>query len=215
MIKVIIADDHQIVRHGLRQLLEQDPGLSVVGEGANGQDILNLLEGGLEADVLLTDLSMPVMNGLQLAKSVTRQYPELQIILLTIQEEENYIQQAFQSGIKSYMFKTADAEEVLFAVRQAARRQPYLCAGLSEKMIRRITTAVDVSAAEVGGIEFSEREMEVLRLLAAGYTNEEAADRLFTSKRTVEGYRQAMIEKTGSRNSLALIAYAVGHGLLA
>lgn len=214
MIRILISDDHQIVRRGLRQMLEQEPDLEVVGEAANGREILDLLEKGIEADVLLTDLCMPVMGGLELAQAIKERYQHPEIILLTIQEEESYIQQAFQIGIKSYLFKTAHEEEVIFAVRQVARHQPYLCAGLSSKMIRKIATSQDTYGAVAADVAFSEREMEVLRLIAAGYTNEEAAEKLFTSKRTVEGHRQSMIDKTASRNSLALISFAMRHGLL-
>lgn len=214
MIRILIADDHQVVRRGLRQVFEQQTGVEVVGEGANGKEILDLLGGGLQADVLLTDMSMPVMDGIELAKAVTTSYPGLEIILLTIQEEESYIQRAFNAGVKSYIFKTAHEEELVFAVRQVARHQPYLCAGLSDKIIKRIGLPTGVSGTVAADVEFTEREMEVLRLIAAGYTNEEAAEKLFTSKRTVEGHRQAMIDKTGSRNSLALISFAMRNGLL-
>lgn len=215
MIRILIADDHQVVRRGLRQVLAQEPDMEVVGEGGNGQEILELLNNGVQADVLLTDLNMPGMNGIDLSKEINTTYPDVEIVLLTIQEEEGYIQQAFQAGIKSYIFKTAHEEELVFAVRQVARHQPYLCAGLSGRMIKGITispTKTDVNAAD---LDFSEREMEVLRLIAAGFTNEKVADKLFTSKRTVEGHRQSMIDKTGSRNSLALISFAMRHGLLA
>ncbi|TWR30933.1 response regulator transcription factor [Mucilaginibacter pallidiroseus] len=215
MIRVLLADDHQLVRRGLRQVLAQETDLKVTGEGANGQEIIELLDSGVEADVLLSDLNMPVMNGLELAKVVQDKYPEIEVILLTIQEEDSYIQQAFQAGIKSYIFKTAHEDELVFAIRQVARHQPYLCAGLSSNVIQRIATSPNVQSVTAEEIDFSEREIEVLRLIAAGFTNEEVADKLFTSKRTVEGYRQSMIDKTGSRNSLALISFAMRNGLLA
>lgn len=215
MIRILIADDHQLVRRGLRQVLEQETDFDVVGEGSNGQEILQLLEDGLEADVLLSDLSMPMIDGIELAKKIREKYPDMQIILLTIQEEDNYIQQAFQAGIQSYVFKTAHEEELVFAVRQVARHQPYLCAGLSGKVIGKFKNSAMDNGTTVEEVDFSERELEELRLIAAGFTNEEVAERLFTSKRTVEGHRQAMIDKTGSRNSLALISFAARNGLLA
>ncbi|WDF54245.1 response regulator transcription factor [Mucilaginibacter sp. KACC 22063] len=214
MIRILIADDHQVVRRGLRQVLEQEADFEVVGDVSSGLGILQLLENGVEADVLLTDLSMPVMDGFELAQNITSKYPHLEIILLTIQEEESYVQQAFQAGVRSYLFKTAHEEEVVFAIRQVARHQPYLCAGLSDKVIKRMAKSTDLKVAMAADVEFSEREMEVLRLIAAGYTNEEAAEKLFTSRRTVEGHRQSMIDKTGSKNSLALVSFAMRHGLL-
>jgi two-component system response regulator NreC len=102
MIRILIADDHQLVRRGLRLLLEQEPDLSVVSEGSNGLEIMELLRSGVEADVLLADLNMPVMDGLELAKAIAEEYPSVQIILLTIQEEESYIQQAFPAPIRIF-----------------------------------------------------------------------------------------------------------------
>lgn len=132
-----------------------------------------------------------------------------------MQEDENFVEKAFRAGIKSYLFKSAETEELIFAIRQVAKSQPYLCAGLSERLIRKIGSFTAVKSTQIVHVEFSDREMDVLRLIADGYTNEEAADKLFTSKRTVEGHRQAMIDKTGSRNSLALITFAMRNGLLA
>jgi len=213
MIKVLIADDHQMVRRGISRTLDDEQDIEVVGEGKNGLEILALLESGVSADVLLTDLNMPEMDGLQLAGAVSQRYPHIQVILLTIQEDDQHIQQAFQQGIKSYLFKTANENEVVFAIRQVFAGQPYLCAGLSDRVIKRIAIPPGAKA-NADGVEFSDRELEALRLIAAGFTNEETADKMFTSKRTVEGYRQSMIDKSGSKNSLALITFAMRHGLL-
>jgi two-component system response regulator NreC len=213
-IRILLADDHHVVRWGVKQLLSQEPDLSITGEAENGQEVLDLLDHGVEVDVLLTDLSMPVMDGIHLAKILGEKYPDLKIALLTIQEEECYIQQAFQAGIKSYIFKSADPQELIHAVKQVARGKPYLCSGVSSYFINRFSSIANSDKVMPADIKFSERELDVLRLIAEGYTNEEAADKLFTSRRTVEGHRQAMIDKTGSRNSLALVRFAVQHGLV-
>src|SRR4051812_23378727 len=112
-IRILLADDHHVVRRGIRLILEQEQDFIIAGEGNNGQEILDLLNKGIEADVLLTDLTMPVLNGIQLAKAVTNNYPDIKIILLTIQEDEGHIQNAFQAGIKSYLFKSADPIELV------------------------------------------------------------------------------------------------------
>jgi len=213
MIKVLIADDHAMVRRGISRTLEDEQDIEVVGEGKNGLEILALLDGGVQADVLLTDLNMPGMDGLGLARAVSESYPDLQVVLLTIQEDDQHIQQSFQQGVKSYLFKTAGENEIVFAIRQVAAGQPYLCSGLADKVISKIAIP-NGTVAKAADVEFSDRELEALRLIAAGFTNEETAEKMFTSKRTVEGYRQSMIDKTGSRNSLALIAFAMRHGLL-
>lgn len=213
-IKILIAEDHHVVRRGLREFLQDEPDFTIAGEAEHGQQIVDMLMGGMEIDVLLTDLSMPVMDGIQLTKTVGDKFPNVKVVLLTVMEEEEHIQQAFQAGIKSYVFKTADPQELVYAVRQVANGKTYLCSGLSDQLMRRIGGWQTDKAAKVTDIQFSERELDVLRLIADGYTNEQAADKLFTSRRTVEGHRQSMIDKTGSRNSLALVRFAVQHGLL-
>jgi DNA-binding NarL/FixJ family response regulator len=214
-IRIILADDHHVVRCGVKQLLEKEPDFKIVGEAENGQQVLDMLEKGLQADVLLTDFSMPIMNGIELARTVTANHGHVNMGLLTIQEEECYIQQAFQAGIKSYLFKTADPDELIYAVRQVAKGKSYLCSGLSHQLISRITQWAKKSTADnTADVDFSSRELDVLRLIADGFTNEEAADKLFTSRRTVEGHRQSMIDKTGCRNSLALVRYAVQRGII-
>ncbi|WP_457127290.1 response regulator [Mucilaginibacter sp. HD30] len=213
-IRILLADDHCVVRDGIRQILKQEPDFVIAGEGENGREIIDLLESGTEADVLLADLSMPIMDGIQLAEAVGVNYPNLKVVLLTFQEDEAFVQRAFQAGIKSYLFKTSDPHEMAFAVRQVASGNTYLCSNLANNLIKQITAWSRKSPVEATNIEFSERELDVLRLIADGFTNEEAADKLFTSRRTVEGHRQSMIDKTSSRNSLALVRFAVEHGLL-
>lgn len=213
-IRILLADDHHLVRSGVKQLLSQEADFTIAGEAENGAQILDMLDKGVEGDVLLTDLSMPVMNGIELSKAVGDRYPHLNVVLLTIQEEECYIQQAFQAGIKSYVFKSADPLELIYAVRQVASGKPYLCSGVSNYFIKQTLSGANNSKTPMANVDFSERELDVLRLIAEGFTNEEAADKLFTSRRTVEGHRQSMIDKTGSRNSLALVRFAVQHGII-
>ncbi|MFD2147385.1 response regulator [Mucilaginibacter antarcticus] len=215
MIRVLIADDHHVVRCGIRQLLENENGFIVSGEAADGNAALKLLENGVEADVLLADVNMPGMDGLELTRNIRQTYPELKIVLLTMQEEESYIQKAFGAGVQNYVFKTAGTEEVIFALKQAASGKSYVCSSLTERLIKQSGEIHSTSQiGETSDIKFSKREMEVIELMAEGHTNEEIADKLFTSRRTVEGHRQAMIDKTGCRNSLALIRFAMRHRLL-
>lgn len=213
-IRILLADDHHLVRCGVKQLLAQEADFTVTGEAENGAQILEILKNGVEADVLLTDLSMPVMDGLQLAQNIRDKYSHLKIILLTVPEEVCFIQQAFQLGITGYVFKTADPRELSYAVRQVAIGRAYFCSGVSDHFIKQASAQAGNNKTLPADVDFSERELDVLKLIAEGYTNEEAADKLFTSRRTVEGHRQAMIDKTGSRNSLALVRFAVQHGII-
>lgn len=214
MIRVLIVDDHHIVRRGIKQLLQEESGFEVSGEAADGKQALELLAAGLKTDILLADVNMPVMDGLALTKEVRERYRDLIVVLLSMQEDDNFVQQAFNYGITNYVFKTADSEELVFALKQASTGKSYVCSSLTERLIKRSSIITNAFEIKDTNIEFSTREMEVLRLIADGFTNEEAADRLFTSRRTVEGHRQSMIDKTGCRNSLALVRFAMQHGLL-
>lgn len=214
MIHVLVADDHEIVRCGISKLLTSQSDFVVTGEAADGMEVLRLLENGVKADVLLADINMPGMNGIELMQKVRERYSDVKLVLLTMQDQPESVQKAFGVGVHNYLFKTAGAEEVIFAVRQAVSGKPYLCADLTERLINQSTSSFISTSTKNVDVEFSRREMEVLSLIAEGYTNEEAADKLFTSRRTVEGHRQAMIDKTGCRNSLALIRFAMRNGLL-
>jgi DNA-binding NarL/FixJ family response regulator len=214
MVNIILAEDHQLVRSGLRHILAREPEFNVTGEAGDGQQVLDMLEAGVKADVLLTDISMPKVNGLEVAATVQSRFPTVHVLLLTIQEEEKYIQKAFQAGVKSYLLKTADSEELIFAIKQVARNRSYLCSSVADSLIKRMTPGQPFTSEHVHKVDFSKREMEVLNLIAEGYTNEEAADKLFTSRRTVEGHRQSMINKTGTRNTPALIRFAMRHGII-
>jgi DNA-binding NarL/FixJ family response regulator len=214
MIKVLIVDDHYVVRRGIRQLLQDESGFAVSGEAADGKQALDLLHSGIETDVLLADVNMPVMDGLALAKEVREKYRDLTVVLLSMQEDDHFVQQAFSYGITNYVFKTSNPEELIFALKQASFGRSYVCSSLTERLIKRTSAISNAFKVRDTNIEFSSREMEVLRLIADGLTNEEAADKLFTSRRTVEGHRQSMIDKTGCRNSLALVRFAMQHGLL-
>jgi two-component system response regulator NreC len=214
MINIILAEDHQIVRSGLRQILAYEPEFNITGEANNGQQVLDMLENNVKADVLLTDINMPEINGLELTSIVRSRYPSIQMLLLTMQEDEKYIHKAFQAGVKSYLFKTTDKEELVFAIKQTARNRSYVCSSVADSLIKRLISKQTWSSTTTPHIDFSKRELEVLYLIAEGYTNEEAAEKLFTSRRTVEGHRQSMINKIGVRNTPALIRYAMRHGII-
>lgn len=214
MINIILAEDQQLVRSGLRQILSREPEFNVAGEAGDGQEVLDLLESGVKADVLLTDIGMPKINGLEVAATVHTRFPAVHVLLLTMQEEEKYIQKAFQAGVKSYLLKTTNADELIFAIKQVARDRSYLCSSVADSLIKRLTPGQVLTSDQMQKVDFSKREMEVLQLIADGYTNEEAADKLFTSRRTVEGHRQSMINKTGMRNTPALIRFAMRQGII-
>jgi DNA-binding NarL/FixJ family response regulator len=215
MIKIILADDHNIVRDGIRTLLEREPLFQVAGEAINGAEALSLIEKGTAVDIILADMNMPVMTGVELLQQVKERFPATKVIILSALDNEKYLSKAYQAGANGYLLKSVTSDEMNFAIKHVMQNNQYFCTELTSRIFNKLLTLPDPKAAEyINDIEFSEREIEILNLLSEGYTNQEIGEKLFTSKRTVEGIRQSMIAKTGVRNTLALVRYAMANSLV-
>lgn len=196
-------------------LLESQGETTVVAEANNGIEVLNYFKDGGQADVVITDINMPEMDGITLITELKTISPDTRIIMLSMLDNEKYIAQAFIEGARGYLLKNISEEELNFALRYVSGGGRYLCAELAEKLLDKLTSNPLQHANATGqNIDFSLREMEVLHLIAEGYTNTEMADKLFLSKRTIEGHRQALIDKTGAKNTAALIRFAVVNGFI-
>lgn len=215
MLKIILAEDHVIVRNGIKLLLGAQPGVEVIAETKNGLEVLDLLHSGMQPDVVLTDINMPEMDGIELIKKLKTDFPSVKAIVLSMLDNEKYVAQAFLEGSYGYLLKNVNEDEMLFALKTVNNGTKYLCTELSQKLLDRFTQNL-VQQSELANqrIDLSMREIEVLHLIAEGFTNQEMADKLFLSKRTVEGHRQMLIDKTGSKNTAALIRFAVVNGFL-
>jgi len=211
MISVFLAEDQNMVRIGIRSLLEKDATIQISGEGVNGLEALELLKGGIHADIILIDVNMPGMSGMELITQVKDLYPQIGIIILSMFEHEKYLSDAFNAGASGYLLKNVSADEMIFSIKHIANGGKYLCSELSFRLLDKLIYANKVPDKKV---DFSKRELEILALIAEGYTNSEIADKLFTSKRTVEGHRQSLIDKTGVRNTAALIKYSIINGVI-
>ena len=215
MIRVFIVDDHTLIRDGLRTLLAADPLFEVVGEASNGQALLDQLP-TVAADVVLLDLNMPVLDGLATTYRLREEYPHLRILLLSMMTHERTIGEALAAGAHGYVLKNADKYEVVAALQGVAAGKRFLCSeiglGLLEKLLLQEPRSPAPGTSP--GVSLTHREREILQLVASGLTNQEIADQLFTSKRTVESHRQNLLEKTSVRNTPALVKYAMEHGLL-
>lgn len=215
MIRITLVEDHNIVRNGIKTLLNKEEDINVVAEAGNGQELLQQLEQGLQTDVVLTDINMPDTDGLSLCKTVKAQYPGIIIIILSMYDQVEYINQAFKNGALGYVLKNVSPDELTFALRHICiREERYICSELAIRMLDKQIQASEITVPDNSEFDFTKRELEILTLVSEGYTNQEIADRLYTSKRTVEGHRQSLIEKTGVRNSSALIRYALVNGLI-
>jgi DNA-binding NarL/FixJ family response regulator len=216
MIKIMLAEDHNVVRNGIRSLLEKESDIQVMAEATNGNEALRLLKEGIKPDLLLADINMPEMNGMEMVAHVSQLYPGLKVMMLSMLDNEKYIMQAFKAGATGYILKNVNAIELVFAIRHVCvSNERYLCNELAlrllDKLIHTPESVFDIDATD---IDISKREAEVLALISEGYTNQEIADKLFTSKRTIEGHRQSLIEKTGTRNTAALIRFAILNGII-
>ena len=215
MIEIVLAEDHNIVRNGIISLLEKEPDLHIAGAATNGLEVLELLNSGIKADVILADMNMPLMGGIELISSIQKNYPECKVIVLSALDHEKYVMKAFQSGATGYLLKSVTAEELIFAIKHTLLNNIYICSELTSKFLKRLLTLPDpIAIQEAEGIEFSEREIEVMSLISEGYTNQEIADKLFTSKRTIESQRQALIDRSGARNTAALVRFAIINGII-
>ena len=212
-VRVIITEDHMILRQGLRMLLSEDSELEVVGEASNGLELLELLE-QTPAEVVLMDINMPEMDGFAATEHVVVEHPETKVIALSMLNGLPYAQKIMNCGASGYLLKTTGKAELRSAIKLVASGTNYICSELSINMLSSSMAPAPTRNEKVEQTGLSKREVEVLALIAEGFTNAEIADKLFTSKRTIETHRQNILEKTGAKNTANLIKYAIGHKII-
>ena len=213
-LNVLLADDHKLLRAGLKLLLQRNPDFAVVGEAADGEQTLQLFQ-QLEPDLLLLDLSMPKMDGLDCLREIKSRWPGAKVIVLTMHEDENYIKQAMQAGAAAYVHKSAADTDLFKAIEAVQAGQLYLSQQdsnlLLNVLLKQDPAPVDSQAPYV---LLSPREREVLRLIAHGYSMAEVAERLSLSIKTVDTYKTRLMEKLGTTRKSELVSYALKYGLL-
>jgi len=213
-IKVLIADDHRMVVDGLVALLGEAPEIEIVGTASNGADAVALADGHPEAGVMIMDLSMPVMDGIQATRQLSRSRPDLRILALTQNADKGSIARALKAGVSGYLLKNAQKEEFLAAVRTVAEGGTYFNDQMKEALIASMTGSVSTPGESANPAStLTEREREILRLIALEHTTNEIAERLFISPYTVETHRKNLIQKLGVRNSAGLVKAAIRLGL--
>jgi two-component system, NarL family, response regulator NreC len=210
-IRILIADDHAVVRSGLRALLAADPELEVVGEAGDGDEALRLTA-TLEPDLVLLDISMPPDNGIQTARRLKESQPELRVLFLTMHEDESLLHEALHTGAAGYVIKRAEEAEILQAIHAAHRGDIYVHPAMTRALLHQPVTTEHRRGALLDAP--TRRELEVLRLLAKGNTNRQIAGLLSLSTRTVENHRANLMAKLGLVSRVELVNYAELHGLL-
>jgi two-component system, NarL family, response regulator NreC len=214
MLTIVVVDDHHVVRQGLRGFLETEPEFSIVGEAANGVDACTVVE-ELQPDVLIVDLIMPGMDGLEVTQYVTRHCPNVRVIILSMHGDEASVQKALASGAAGYVLKDSTAGDLVRAIRDVVAGRRYLSAPLSERAIEAfVRSAQQAAADEDDHNALTHREQEVLRLAAMGFSNTEIATKLTISPRTAEAHRAKMMRKLGLRSQTELVLHALRQGIL-
>ena len=211
--RILLADDHAVLRAGLRLLLSSQEGLEVVGEASTGVETLTLAE-KLQPDLILLDLSMPALGGLDAMPMLRKLSPTARILILTMHDDPHYFRQALHSGAAGYVLKKAADTELLSAVHAVLRGEVYVHPSMTRILLDDLLPATPSSAPSDSWDALSEREQGVLRQVALGYTSAEIAKQLNLSVKTVETYRARGMEKLGLRNRAALVRYALQHKLI-
>jgi two-component system response regulator NreC len=212
-IRVLIAEDHAIVRQGIRLLLDDQPDVEVVAEAADGRQAIQLVE-QVEPNVVLMDLAMPNINGLEATRTIKKRYPHVQVVALTVHESDEYFFQMIDAGAAGYVLKGADPSLLLEAIRTAHQGEVFLHPPLTTKLVRDYLRRARAGEARALYDDLTDREREVLRLIAEGHTNQEIADLLCISLSTVQTHRTHVMEKLKLRKRSELIDYALRQGLL-
>jgi DNA-binding NarL/FixJ family response regulator len=210
--RILLADDHEVVRSGLRMVLDSVPDLEVVAEAGDGAEAVEraLAE---DVDLAVLDVSMPRMTGLQAALELTRRQPEMRVLMLSMHDDERYFFAALKAGASGYVLKSVANQDLIEACRAAMRGEPFLYPAAVTALIRDYLERAS-SGEETPEDPLSPRELEVVKLIAEGNTSEEIAGQLFISKKTVDRHRANMLEKLGMRNRVELTRYAIRRGLV-
>jgi DNA-binding NarL/FixJ family response regulator len=209
VVKVVIADDHPIVRAGLKQIIGEDTGLTVAAEAGDGHALLSLMRRN-EYDVVLLDITMPGMDGLDVLKQVKLEFPRVPVIILTVHPERQYALRVLRAGASGYLTKESAPNELIAAIRKVNRGGKYISPSLAEK----IAFALDRPAGELLHESLSDREFQVLCMLASGKTVSETADELALSVKTISTYRSRILEKMQMKTNAELTHYAIQNGLV-
>ena len=211
-LRILLAEDHETIRDGLKLLVSSQPDMEVVGEADNGRVAVQLAQQFLP-DVAVMDVSMPELNGLQATKKLKQQCPQVKVLALTRHKDGGYMQQLLQAGASGYVLKQSKSAELLRAIRAVAAGQTYLDPAITGKVVDSLIGARGARGASAGA-KLTDREAEVLRLIALGYINKEVAARLSLSVKTVEAHKARGMEKMGMKSRVDIVRYAMLVGWL-
>lgn len=209
-IRIAIADDHEIFREGFKLLLKNQPALELVGEAENGAELLKVAA-AVQPDVVITDIMMPVMDGIEACRQIKKKYPSTNVIALSMFNEDHLVVDMLEAGARGYLLKNTNKNEVLQAAKAVFEGSTYFCPSTSNKLAKMIAESKFNPYKESSPQKMTERELDIIKLICQQHSNKEIAGVLNLSIRTVESHRERIQEKTGAKNSIGIVIYAIKH----
>lgn len=211
-IRIVLADDHEIFRDGFNIMLKKQANIKLVGEAANGAELIEVA-GKLIPDVILTDIKMPRIDGIEATKIIAKKYPEISIIALSMFDDDNLIIDMLEAGAKGYLLKSAHKNEIIEAIKAVYNQETYYCKSTSGKLAQLIAQSRFNPFNPNQRKEFSQKEIEIIKLICQEASNKEIASRLFLSVRTIEGYREKIQDRIKAKNTAGIVIYAIKNGI--
>ena len=210
-IRILLADDHALIRTGIRNLLEGSPEFEVVGEASDGEEVLKKTK-TLSPDVIIIDISMPKISGIDATKQIVESHPTIKVLVLTMHENAEYIYQIFKAGANGYLLKNAGKEELIDAIRAVSEGKKFIGRHVSDLMVSEYMKKANARDEGTDESPLTNRESEVLELIARGLNNQQIADQLYISPRTVDTHRTNIMQKIHVHDAANLVRYALEHG---
>lgn len=211
-IRILIADDHTMVRQGLSQICEAEPDLEIVGQASDGRQAVQLAL-NLNPDIVIMDINMPIQDGVEATKQITAEKPGMGVIILTMYRQDQYVFEAIKAGARAYLLKDADSDELVRAIRSVAEGEALLDPSIAMKMIEEFKRLQDDALLAEGLTPLTDREQDILRLVAQGHSNQEIADQLHLSEKTIRNRLTVIFEKLHVNNRTQATLYALRQGL--
>jgi two-component system response regulator NreC len=210
-VRILIADDHGLVRGGLRAMLEDEPAIEVVAEAGTGEEALRLAR-ELVPDIVLLDIGLPDMDGIETTRWLKKLAPQIKVLILSVYEDESLLREAIKAGAAGYMIKRAAEEDLMAAIQAISRGDMYIHPAITRLLIKDFSQTVEAKKGNPDTL--TPRELEVMKYIIRGFTNRQIAETLLISVRTVEGHRASILSKLGLRNRVDLVEYAEKYGLM-
>ncbi len=211
-VNILLVDDHDIVRDGIQMLLEDEVGLNIAAEAENGSEAIKACQ-NYDIDFVIMDINMPEMNGIEATEKITEEYSDIKVLALTMMDEDQHIRQMIEAGASGYILKSSDKIELVEAITTILDGQHYFSDDASHSVMMDIVRGTTEQQKSDPG-NLTAREKEVLALIVKENTNQEIADRLYISTRTVDAHRRNLLQKTGAKNTAGLVTYAIKHNLV-